>query len=912
MDHAKTIAMAQDLLAEGRGDDVVRMVDPLLDPIGAPAADTGQLLLRALRAKVSIVVHETPGDALDLLPPRAAVADLCTCVRADVTLWHGWAHALRNEEVGEATQALRLLDSARELHASIHDASGQCWALLGTALAYASLDEYAALRQVLNEADPWVSELDDGLAKQWLHRLHLPALRAQGALKEALQHVDALRSTADPDDRPGLGAALSAYEAVLYDEIGRAPSAVLETADRALAHLARTKAAPQSPFFLAHRARVAAHLRQGDEAAARAAVAAAERSAPEGPVDVVRPLRADVALRSENGAADLSLTDLLHAKHPLPRGLSRAELMRLHGALLGHRDRPADARTWLRRAERTAIETGDHHTRRRTRLSRARLALSHDEPDRAQSLLSSFADDASSSLPLLTRQFALQGDAARARGNTAAAHRADRLARTGADLLNDRSLLDDRSSRLDSSEDPATESLLALLPAAAASTRLTAALCLRAVASLAPNGWVGLARTSDDAPPTVLYEHGTRPETRFSDTQSRWLPLPTNAPQLTLGLAFPAEATPDWDAIRAQVDAWIPAMGLALDRARSSTSSPPAPSAPDLPVIAQSAAMQNISPDLRRACTSRCSVLLTGEDGTGKAHLARLLHQHSPRADGPFEQVALSDLQHIPAAERLFGPGPDAPPGAVHAADGGTLLIEDVETLPLSAQTMLLHLLDTGTVPPQGHADASAVDVRVIATTEASLDEQVQNGHFRPDLRDRLRAVSLTVPPLRDRRADLPFLARRFLDTMRPDGAAMASITQPALEALLRYDWPGNVRQLRNEIERVLVHVRSDPTPTVDLNALGDPIVEGARRQPPNASAQAPDAILHPNQTLSDVLSQTETAVIERVLEACDGQVTASADVLGLTRQGLYKKMKRLGIDASEYQPRPEPTSSTS
>ena len=156
---------------------------------------------------------------------------------------------------------------------------------------------------------------------------------------------------------------------------------------------------------------------------------------------------------------------------------------------------------------------------------------------------------------------------------------------------------------------------------------------------------------------------------------------------------------------------------------------------------------------------------------------------------------------------------------------------------------------------------------------------------------------------LRERRPDIPLLARHFLNELRPPGSSLVSITEPALEALLRYNWPGNVRQLRNEIERALVHVRSEPAPTVDLEILHNSIIEGARQnRSPQPPQDAPDAILEPDQTLSDVLARTETSVIEHVLKACDGQVTASAEVLGLTRQGLYKKMKRLDIDASSFQ----------
>jgi DNA-binding NtrC family response regulator len=200
--------------------------------------------------------------------------------------------------------------------------------------------------------------------------------------------------------------------------------------------------------------------------------------------------------------------------------------------------------------------------------------------------------------------------------------------------------------------------------------------------------------------------------------------------------------------------------------------------------------------------------------------------------------------------------------------------------------------------------------VHVIATTDETLPDDA----VRPALRDALRTHSLRMPPLRERRADIPLLVRHFLNTLRPErlqASTYASITQPAMEALLRYDWPGNVRQLRNELERVLVYIESEPAQTIDRTMLLDHIVEEAQSDadtPPSAS----DAILHPDRSLNDVLSQTEKTMIERVLQACEGQVTASAEVLGLSRQGLYKKMKRLGIDASDFQPDADPAPASS
>jgi DNA-binding NtrC family response regulator len=340
---------------------------------------------------------------------------------------------------------------------------------------------------------------------------------------------------------------------------------------------------------------------------------------------------------------------------------------------------------------------------------------------------------------------------------------------------------------------------------------------------------------------------------------------------------------------------------------------------PDVPVdgfVAESDAMQSVLERLRRLRTSRSPVLIVGESGAGKRLLGRALHAVGPRAEGPLRHVACATMQCEPLSERLFGRAHtdgSVTPGAVHEADGGTLLIEDVDALPATAQDTLLHLLETGTVVPTDGTDPTPVDVRLLATLDGTDLEDRRS--LRPRLHARLTTYSLGVPPLRERRADIPLLVRHFLDTLRSDDlkhTAEAPVTQPAMEALLRYDWPGNVRQLRNELERALVHVENEPVQTIDRTVLLDQIVESARSAESAPPVDAPDAILHPDQTLSDVLSQTEAAVIRRVLQACDGQVTASAEVLGLSRQGLYKKMKRLGIDASDTQPDTDPATTSS
>jgi DNA-binding NtrC family response regulator len=475
----------------------------------------------------------------------------------------------------------------------------------------------------------------------------------------------------------------------------------------------------------------------------------------------------------------------------------------------------------------------------------------------------------------------------------------------------------------------AAESLSTLgatLAQAALSLPLVARTWLEAVASLLPDRWLGIYRCPSDGPLSVVEEYGRRPgdvqppmplaDTTRTD-RVQWIRLRSSAPPLVFGVEVESESDPEWANAKRTIQDWLPLLRLALERAllhQRRDAPAPAPDAP-IPVdgfVAESDAMQRVADQVRRIRTSHSPALITGEGGVGKRLLARAVHATSQRSDGPFRHVACANLQHEPIAERLFGgvdPDGSFTPGAVHHADGGTLLIEDVDALSLSVQSSLLHLLEAGAVVPEGGTTARPVDVRLLATTTENLDEQVRNDHFRPALADRMGVLSLRMPPLRERRADIPLLVRHFLDVLRPSDSTMVSITQPAMEALLRYDWPGNVRQLRNELERAIVHVSSEPAPTIDRTVLLDTIVEAATHQE-GPSADDPDAILHPNQTLSDVLSRTEAAVIKRVLRACNGQVTASADVLGLSRQGLYKKMKRLDIDASTFQSDadPEPT----
>ncbi len=975
MDHAKTIAIATDLLAEGRAEDVVQMVDPLLAPIEDSPRGTGQLLLRCLRAQVEILHRNQPDRALELLPSLPDLSDRCTCARAEVALWRGWAHARQHADVAEITRAVRRLDQAEDLFDSIHDPNGRYWSLLGRAQAYMSLEEYGLMRHALERAASLVDQLNNRQAERWWHTLSLPALRSEGRYDEAEEHLHALRALGRQwNDRCIRGTA-TAFEAVLRFDLGQSPADIIETAETAEALLRQSQMRASSSLLIAYRAHAGALLRQGRWSDVEMVLDEAESAARNDTAGAahITILRARLALRRGHNDRALDLVSKLDANAPaLPHGRQHAAIAMLRGRLLSRQNRLDEADTWMQRAHRNAQETGHRGRQLRTLLLQARIAAAQSDRERAQALLDAADqyDDYFSVLPFALRRFATEGTLAQSAGRSADAIDAFRHALSAATMIQDRyrtaslqlalaqlendgrahALASDARTTfdaLDASEEaevaaaladgadtsdaeptarlphPPSSSSSALantLSRASLSLPLVANTWLQTVAALVPDHWVGVYRVSSDGIASLLHEQGVRPERLQPPSDStidatgpvRWYRVRSSPPTLVLGVEVGHEES--LGRVHEQIEARMPLVQLGLERAllhqRAHRPSKEESSISVEGLVMESDAMESVADQVRRLRSSAQPVLVTGERGVGKRLLARALHATSPRADGPLRSVACASMQQEPIGERLFGTvSADGAltPGAVQNADSGTLLIEDVDALPSTAQSSLLRLLNTGEVVPEGGTDAVPVNVRVVATTSEHLDEQVRNDHFRPGLSERLQALTLHVPPLRDRRADIPLLVRHFLDTLPADPSpSRPSITQPAMEALLRYNWPGNVRQLRNELERALVHVASEPDQTIDRDVLLDTIVEEAQTAG-SAPGDDRDAILHPNQSLDDVLARTETRVIERVLRACEGQVTASAEVLGLSRQGLYKKMKRLGIDASDFQPESDP-----
>ncbi|MCW1934287.1 sigma-54-dependent transcriptional regulator [Pararhodobacter zhoushanensis] len=297
----------------------------------------------------------------------------------------------------------------------------------------------------------------------------------------------------------------------------------------------------------------------------------------------------------------------------------------------------------------------------------------------------------------------------------------------------------------------------------------------------------------------------------------------------------------------------------------------------------------NVMIDLRRRMRTigpaETDVLITGETGTGKEIVARALHDLSARAAKPFIAIDCAALPEAQIESELFGHEPGAFPGAMRArygrfehARGGTVLLDDIGSMPLAVQGKLLRVIQERTIQPLGSNEVRPVDIRFIATSRSPLEAEVEAGHFRADLFYRLAVVSLTVPPLTARREDIPLLFARLLAEAAGRHRVEPTMPAPALvEALLGRDWPGNVRELRNAAER---------------SALGLGI---------EAPSEQPDSGPAPGSRLSDRVAAFERDEIVRALIASGGTLKQVYESLGLSRKTLYEKMQKLGIDKSHY-----------
>ena len=308
-------------------------------------------------------------------------------------------------------------------------------------------------------------------------------------------------------------------------------------------------------------------------------------------------------------------------------------------------------------------------------------------------------------------------------------------------------------------------------------------------------------------------------------------------------------------------------------------------------IVGSSAKIQDVLRMVSRLKDTRTPVLITGESGTGKELVARAIHFRGSFANRPFVAVDCGSLVPTLIESELFGYEKGAFTGALKArtglfqsADGGTIFLDEIGELPLEMQAKLLRVLQEKEVRPVGSNQRAKVDVRVIAATNRDLEQEYRAGTFRKDLYFRLNVVTVHVPPLRERRSDIPMLAHWFLERCAPGRSVQ--VTNAAMKSLLQYDWPGNVRELENCMERAV--------------ALGDHQVLDVDDLPPAIASRSqggdtPSVASREELSTTD-LEDIERTTIERVFQQVKGDKVLAGKMLGISRATLYRKLKRYNI----------------
>jgi len=317
-------------------------------------------------------------------------------------------------------------------------------------------------------------------------------------------------------------------------------------------------------------------------------------------------------------------------------------------------------------------------------------------------------------------------------------------------------------------------------------------------------------------------------------------------------------------------------------------------------MVGESPALERLRAAIAQAAPTNGRVLIYGENGTGKELVARAIHAQSLRAPGPFVEVNCAAIPEDLIESELFGHTRGAFTGALSArkgkfelADGGTLFLDEIGDMTLKTQAKVLRALQEQRVEPVGGAGAVTVDVRVIAATNKDLVEEIRRGTFREDLFFRLNVIPFQVPPLRERREDIPLLARHFMVTLSAEyGRRVREIGPAVLERLAELPWPGNVRELRNIIERLVIMTSGERIEVLDLPAsLGeaaDAAGEPASPESERALGEFP--------SLSEARDDFEKRYIWKKYQECGGNMSRTAEALQVERSNLYRKMKGFGL----------------
>jgi two-component system, NtrC family, response regulator AtoC len=324
-------------------------------------------------------------------------------------------------------------------------------------------------------------------------------------------------------------------------------------------------------------------------------------------------------------------------------------------------------------------------------------------------------------------------------------------------------------------------------------------------------------------------------------------------------------------------------------------------------IIGNSAGIQNVLRLISRLKDTRTPVLISGESGTGKELVARALHFRGTMASRPFVAVDCGSLVPTLIESELFGYEKGAFTGALRSkqgllqsADTGTIFLDEVGELPLEMQAKILRFLQEKEVRPVGSNQKVKVDVRIMAATNRDLDTEYKRGTFRKDLYFRLNVVTISLPPLRERRSDIPILAAFFLERLAPGRGVLLS--GEAMKALLVYDWPGNVRELENCLERAVALGDQRIIEVSDLPpAIVRAEVQAEALESPEFSGRGAD--LHATDLRATDLEDIERATIERVFSQVKGDKALAGKMLGISRATLYRKLKRYNIGSHEEPP---------
>jgi transcriptional regulator with PAS, ATPase and Fis domain len=394
----------------------------------------------------------------------------------------------------------------------------------------------------------------------------------------------------------------------------------------------------------------------------------------------------------------------------------------------------------------------------------------------------------------------------------------------------------------------------------------------------------------------------TQSDAAATGTRSRSIKIPLGTLDGEYSLAIQPLATP---AARLAVLAVerLARVALAVDRARQNEKEqaavwPEPVVAEELGLVSASERTADIIKTIRRVAGANLTILFTGETGVGKELFARALHLASPRKDRIFLPFNCTAVSKDMFESQLFGHRRGAFTGAheeglgvIRAAAGGTLFLDEVGELSMEMQPKLLRFLESGEIHPIGEPKPLKVDVRVVAATNRDLEQLVGEGRFREDLYYRLSVLPVHIPPLRERREEIPTLVEHFLESYgREMQKPMLRVADETLEYLLLYRWPGNVRQLANELRRIAA--LAEPGDTLLPSHLSRDIVASRRTIP----VQPSEVVISLDQRLQEATDQLERAAIERAMTAAKGNNDDAAKALGLSRKGLYLKRQRLKL----------------